>query len=239
MRGAVAAAIDQVERLGGVGQRDQQGMIAPGAVVGDVDALLALGVGADQGAVGVDDRLVEELAAAARPRRGRRVWLMASIRARTSASENRRQKSPGGGGVGDALGAQGVEIDLVVAPQLEVFDPLAAGEDVEGDVQDVVGFVVGQMPLEEVEVGVDVVDQPDPASQQEHGADAAGAEALDAIGQLVVDVGGGHHGFVSRSGPGPILDAVEDPPLALVEDPAVAVLGVASSYCCVFGASWG
>ena len=39
----------------------KQGVIAPGAVVGDVDALLALGVGADEGAVGVDDRLVEEL----------------------------------------------------------------------------------------------------------------------------------------------------------------------------------
>ena len=61
MRGAVAAAIDQVERLGGVGQRDQQGMIAPGAVVGDVDALLALGVGGDEGAVDVDDRLGEEV----------------------------------------------------------------------------------------------------------------------------------------------------------------------------------
>ena len=60
VRGAVAAAVDQVERLGGVGQRDQQGVIAPGAVVGDVDALLALGVGADEGAVGVEDRLVEE-----------------------------------------------------------------------------------------------------------------------------------------------------------------------------------
>ena len=29
-----------------------------------------------------------------------------------------------GGGVGDALGAQGVEIDLVVAPQFEVLEPL-------------------------------------------------------------------------------------------------------------------
>ena len=36
-------------------------MITPGAVVGDVDALLALGVGPDEGAIGVDDRFVEEL----------------------------------------------------------------------------------------------------------------------------------------------------------------------------------
>ena len=32
-----------------------------------------------------------------------------------------------------------VEIDLVVAPQLDVLDLLAAGQEVEGDVQDVVG----------------------------------------------------------------------------------------------------
>ena len=59
---------------------------------------------------------------------------------------------PGGGGVGDPLGAEGVEIDLVVAPQLEVFDPFAAGQDVEGDVQHMVGFVIGQMPLEQMEI---------------------------------------------------------------------------------------
>ena len=61
VRGAVAAAIDQVERFGGVGQRDQQRMITPGAVVGDIDALLALGVGPDEGAIGVEDRFLEEL----------------------------------------------------------------------------------------------------------------------------------------------------------------------------------
>ena len=60
VRGPVATAIDQVERLGSVGQRDQQGMIAPRAVVGDVDALLALGVGRDEGAVDVEDRFGEE-----------------------------------------------------------------------------------------------------------------------------------------------------------------------------------
>ena len=82
---------------------------------------------------------------------------------------------PCGGGVGDALGAQGVEIDLVVASQFEVLDAVAAGQDVEGDVEDVVGFVIGEMALEEMEVAVDVADQADPAGQQEHGADAAGS----------------------------------------------------------------
>ena len=32
------------------------------------------------------------------------------------------------------------------------------------------------------------------AGQQEHGADAAGGEAVDALAEFVVDVGGGHHG---------------------------------------------
>ena len=36
-------------------------MITPGAVVGDVDTFLALGVGLDEGAIGVEDRLGEEL----------------------------------------------------------------------------------------------------------------------------------------------------------------------------------
>ena len=64
------------------------------------------------------------------------------------------------GGVGDSLGSQGVKIDLIVASQFEVFDVLAAGEDVEGNVEDMVGFVVRQMPLEEVKVAVDVLDKP-------------------------------------------------------------------------------
>src|SRR5512132_4092749 len=77
------------------------------------------------------------------------------------------------------------------------------------------------MAFEEMEVVVDVVDQADPARQEEHGADAACGEAPDAIGQLIVDVGGGHHGLIAfRSGP--IEDSFEDPPLAFAEDPAVA-----------------
>src|SRR5271166_2751338 len=62
VRGTVTAAIDQVERFGSVGQRDQQWMIAPGAVVGDIDTLLALGVGPDDGAIDVQDRFLEEIA---------------------------------------------------------------------------------------------------------------------------------------------------------------------------------
>ena len=102
-----------------------------------------------------------------------------------------------GGGIGNALGAKGVEIDLVVAPKFNVFHPLAAGDDVEGDVQDMIGFVIRQMSFEKVKVTIDTVDQANRSSQRENDADTAGTEPFDAIGVFVVDIGGGHHGFGS------------------------------------------
>ena len=150
VRGPVAAAIDHVERLGGVGQRDQERMVAPGAVIGDVDALFAFGVGLDERAVDVEDRLVKEvrrlLGPDSQPSLVDGVHQVHDVGVAEAAAE-----VTGGRGVGDALGAQGIEIDLVVASQFDVFDPLAAGQDVEGDVQDVVGFVVGQVPLEDMD----------------------------------------------------------------------------------------
>ena len=62
---------------------------------------------------------------------------------------------------------------------------------------------------------VDGGDQAGAACQQEHGADAAGGEAVDALAEFVVDVGGGDHGDFAF-GSGAIGDAVEDPPPALL-----------------------
>ena len=42
MAGTVGAAIEDLQQLAAVGQRDQQRMVSPFAVVADVDALLAL-----------------------------------------------------------------------------------------------------------------------------------------------------------------------------------------------------
>jgi len=61
VRGPVSRPIDEAEDLAGIGQRDDQRMITPGAVVGDIDALLAAGPGGHEGAVGIDDGLVEEV----------------------------------------------------------------------------------------------------------------------------------------------------------------------------------
>jgi hypothetical protein len=130
-----------------------------------------------------------------------------------------------GGGVGKPLGAQGVEVNLVVASKFEMFDAFAAGEDVESDIQDVVGFVIGEMAFEEVKVLVDVPDQADPPRQQEHGTDATGIEALDAIGEFVVDVVGGHHRLFAV-GSGPVLDAIEDSLPTFTKSSAVALPGL-------------
>jgi len=212
VRGAVAAAVGQEQRLGGVGQRDHQRVVAPGPVVGQVDALLAGRVGADDRAVGVDDRLIEEplglLSPDPEPGLVDGVHQVQDVAQAEPAAE-----VPGRGGVGDPHGAQGVEVDLVVAPQLEVLDPGPTGQDVEGDVQHVVGLVVGQVPLEQVEAAVDVTDEPTLAGDQEHGPDAAAGQSLDAVGQLILDVTGGDHGTL-LFGPGAILDPLEDPPLA-------------------------
>jgi hypothetical protein len=64
-----------------------------------------------------------------------------------------------------------------------------------------------------------------------HGADAACGKALDAIGEFVVDVLGGHHWLIAFRA-GAIRDAIEDPALTLTESSTVAFpscLGVAFS----------
>lgn len=118
-------------------------------------------------------------------------------------------------------GAQGIEIDGIVAPQLEMFEASATGEDVEGDVQDMVGFVVRQMALEQVKVAVDILGELDPLSQQEEGPDAVGTEPADAIGIFVVDVGRGHHGSRPLEA-GRIAESFLDPPSPLLEESLLA-----------------
>src|SRR5262249_41371027 len=122
------------------------------------------------------------------------------------------------------LGAQSVEEDLVVAAQLDVLHALPPGEDVEGNIQDVIRFVIGEMTFEELEVLVDVSDQAGPSCQEEDGADAASGETPDALAQFIVDVGGGDHGLVAF-GPRFIGNATEDSPPSLLKELAVAFSG--------------
>src|SRR5271169_4818403 len=84
------------------------------------------------------------------------------------------------------------------------------------DVQDMVGFVVGQMALEQVKIAVDILGESDPLSQQEEGPDATGTEPSDAIGRFVVDVGRGHHGD-RPLGAGCVVESFLDSPSPLLE----------------------
>ncbi len=102
-----------------------------------------------------------------------------------------------------------------------MFHATAAGEEICRDVQDMVGFVVGQMALEQVKVAVDILDEFDPLSQQEEGTDAAGTEPADAVGIFVVDVTRGHHGS-QPLGAGRRVEAVLDPPSPLLEGSLLA-----------------
>src|SRR5947209_2607270 len=67
-----------------------------------------------------------------------------------------------------------------------------------------------------MEALVNVIDQPQLPSQQVHRPDPAGCDRSDLLGDLVVDVGGGHHRPVSFH-TGFVLDPAEDSPLASVQ----------------------
>jgi hypothetical protein len=90
---------------------------------------------------------------------------------------------------------------------------LSSGQDVEGDVQHVIGLVVRQVTLEKMETAVDVVNQSAFPGYQKHGTDAAAGQPLDPISQFVLDVAGGDHRALPFRA-GSILDAFENSTLA-------------------------
>ena len=109
-------------------------------------------VARNDGAIGVQDRFLEELGWLLGP--DSQAGLIDGVhQGHDIGLTEAATEVPGSGGVGDSFGSQSIEIDFVVAPQFEVFDPLTAGEDVEGNVQDVVGFVIGKMDLEQMKIG--------------------------------------------------------------------------------------
>ncbi len=102
-------------------------------------------------------------------------------------------KIAGRGGIGNTLGAEDVEINLVVAAQLDVLQAGSAAKDVVRNVEHVVGLVIGQVDLEQTQVAVDRLDEAGAPGKQVHGPDPALGQTASPIGQLVVDVAGGEH----------------------------------------------
>jgi hypothetical protein len=105
------------------------------AVVGEVHAPLALGIAGHDAAVGLEDRLREELGRLLSPDPQPR-FIDRADQGEDIGLGKAAAEVPGSGRVRDAFGSQRVEVDLVMAPELEVLDALAAGEDIEGDIQD-------------------------------------------------------------------------------------------------------
>ena len=95
------------------------------------------------------------------------------------------------GGIGNAAGPQGVEVGLVAAEQFQVFQARSPGQQIVGDVQHVVGIVVGQMDFQQTEVTVDRPIETELPHQQVDRADPPVGGGPRAVGNLVVDVGGG------------------------------------------------
>src|SRR5512135_8134 len=215
VRGAIATAIDHPQRLLGVGQRDDQGVVAPDPVVGQVHTLLARGVGGDDRTISVNDRFLEELLGLLVP--DPEAGLVDGVhQVQDVAPAEPPAEVSRGGGIGDPLGAQGIEVALVIASPFEMLELVSPGQDVEGDVQDVIGLMVRQVPFEELKLLVDRGDQPGPTGQQEHGTNTAAGQPPDPISQFILDIAGGDHGrFALR--PGTIFDAAENSSLALTQ----------------------
>ena len=85
-----------------------------------------------------------------------------------------------------------------------------------------------------MEVMVDIVNQTDSPSQQQHGANSAGAEALDSIRELVVNIARRHHRFITRR-LRPICNAFEQPLPTLTQPSEVSF---SRGFAIAFPPSW-
>ena len=192
MAGATGRAVEQEQGLLGVGQGDQQGVVAPDALVGQVHAFLASAL--VPAMVPSASRMAcSKKALGCCCQTSRRLSLMTRIKRGDVLGLETAEEIAGGGGVGDTLGPQGVEIVLVVAEQFQVLETGAADQDVVGEVEDMVGLVVGEVAFEQVEFGVDGVGEAQTLDQQQAGAQAAEASAANFVGDVVVDVSVGEH----------------------------------------------
>ena len=186
MRGPVAAAVDDEERFARVGQRDQERVVSPDPLEREVHPRLALAERGHDRAVGVDARgLGREVTLAPRPDGDARLVDDAQEPPDRVGVEPAAEVA-GGGRVGDRLGAEHVEERGVVAADLDVVEHVPAAKRVVRDVEDVVGVPVWARPLEDPELRVDRLGQPDAANQIVHGREATARHRANTLGQLVL-----------------------------------------------------
>jgi hypothetical protein len=88
-----------------------------------------------------------------------------------------------------------------------------------------IGLVVGHVDFEQVQVLVDGIDEADALGQQVKRADAAVADAMNAVGDFIVNVGRGEGGPVGVAEPF-LIESSFDSALAVLQD--LVYLGVHS-----------
>jgi hypothetical protein len=88
-----------------------------------------------------------------------------------------------------------------------------------GEVENVIGLVVGKVELEQVQAVVDGVDEADLPRQGMDGPDAAAADTACAGGHFVVDVAGGEHGSLTATAVGAV-ETTSEAALAVGQLPA-------------------
>src|ERR1700751_6058345 len=86
------------------------------------------------------------------------------------------QKIASGGGIGDTLCAQDIEVGFVVAEQFQVIDGFVSDQEVVCQIEDMVGFKIGHVSFEQMQVVVDRLGQTELLDQQKKGSQASAAQ---------------------------------------------------------------
>ena len=194
----VARPVHHVEHLVRVGQRHDQRVVAPHPLVGLVHARLLLPQRGRQRPVHIDiGHRPRQIPAPAPPQpRPDRVDALHEFdhaglgEAPREVARRRRTR--------DQLRAQGVHVRRVVAQAVQILQPRAPAQQVVGDVRHVVRLVVRQVPLQKLQVPVDLPRQPQLRHQPPHGADAPEAHRARPRPDLVVDRARREHGLRPR-----------------------------------------
>ena len=92
----------------------------------------------------------------------------------------------------------------------------AVTEGVVGNIQNMIGFVIGETNFEQVKALIDGIDESDALDEQMKGPDAAVADAVNAVGDFVVNIAGGENGSMAGEWFG-FIEAALNSALASVE----------------------
>jgi hypothetical protein len=195
MRRPIAGTIEHAQDLARVGQRHHERMVTPDAVVGDVHTDLALAGRLHERAIHVDACQFEEYRRLPSPDTLPNVIADVDQGMHVRSAETSAEIA-GGRRIRNALSTEGIEVDFILATQFQILQASAVAQRVVGQVEHVIGFVVGQMDLEQVQLFVDGIGEANAPRQKMDGADAAVSQAARAVSDLVLDVAGSEHRLV-------------------------------------------